>query len=198
MTTYEQQRKQRLMTVLSAAVRIGRAGVRPDSVVAAELNDLAELYLAAAHVPYGVVGSGPAALPIHNPDFKGMEVQYSHGVDVPDALRSSILDEATKVLKEQLKPSVPADMLEHRPYVEDVIGTDIREREAALLKEQAAPSDLCMVYATADEVHDHVCDKVAGHADGPHGSDHQCAACGQLYTSPGDGAAEAEGEAIEL
>jgi hypothetical protein len=155
-TTYEEQRKQRLMTVLSAAVRIGRAGALPDSVVAAELSDLAELYLAAAHVPYGVIGGGPAALPIHNPDFKGLEVKYSHGVDVPDALRLSILNEATKVVKERTADAV-------------------------------VPSPTCGVTLAdygAGEEHTHVCDKVAGHADGPGGSDHQCDACGALFTLP--------------
>jgi len=103
MTTYEEQRKQRLMTVLSAAVRIGRVGALPDSVVAAELGDLAELYLAAAHVPYGVIGTGATALTIHNPDFKNMQVRQ---VDAPpfvlsDEIRQSILDQAAQLVKEQ-------------------------------------------------------------------------------------------------
>lgn len=39
--------RRRLMTTLSAAVRIGRSGGLTDSQVGAELQDLAELYLAA-------------------------------------------------------------------------------------------------------------------------------------------------------
>lgn len=43
----DEQVRRRLMTTLSAAVRLGRAGALPDNVVAAELSDLADLYLAA-------------------------------------------------------------------------------------------------------------------------------------------------------
>jgi len=191
MTTYEEQRKQRLMTVLSAAVRIGRAGALPDSVVAAELGDLAELYLAAAHVPYGVIGTGATALTIHNPDFKDMQV--------PDDRHSpftvSEIWQAAKAAGFSTTPSVPADMLgPHVPRLEDVIAADIREAQRDP-KDESAPT--CAV-ELADLIggHAHVCEKAPGHADGPGGSDHQCETCGVLFPRVTDGAAD--GEAIEL
>lgn len=63
----DEQVRRRLMTTLSAAVRLGRAGALPDNVVAAELADLADLYLAAAaqvareaqRVAYADFGRGP-------------------------------------------------------------------------------------------------------------------------------------------
>lgn len=90
---YEEQRRQRLMTVLAAAVRIGRAGPLSDDTVGAELRDLADLYLAAAHVPYGYIGKEPYGFPVHNPDFKGLQVS--------EELRASILDQAAELVREQ-------------------------------------------------------------------------------------------------
>ena len=162
---YEEQRKQRLMTVLSAAVRIGRAGALPDSVVAAELNDLAELYLAAAHVPYGVIGKGLAAIPIHNPDFKGMEVQ------MPSEADRYIADLMTQGFRQVVPEPVPSN----EPRVADA---------------QTRLSDACCEFeAPGDDMHDHICQKAKGHADGPGASDHLCESCGVLYDAVGGTAA---------
>lgn len=49
-----------------------------------------------------------------------------------------------------------------------------------------------------DPFHVHDCDKAPGHADGPHGSDHQCTWCGQLYASPGDAGTVDERTPAEL
>jgi len=206
MTTYEQQRKQRLMTVLSAAVRIGRAGALPDSVVAAELNDLAELYLAAAYVPYGVIGHGPTALTIHNPDFKDMSVPTDEPpFTLSDEIRQSILDQAATLVKEQAgagdascSDASPADK-----FIASLQAQGFRqvtpEPVADVVMPQLNPRcDVRVPAYGAGFEHDHICDKAPGHADGLGGSDHQCDVCGALFSRVTDGCMEFNGDEVDL
>src|SRR3954468_4404779 len=149
--------RRRLMTTLSAAVRIGRSGGLTDSQVGTELQALADLYLAAVE---------PIRLPTVPAWLLGRD----------DTQPASPAAAFVAGLKEhgirEVQP-FPAGWSWRGPVdqvapIPDVAGEPVR----------------CN-FTTAADSHMHLCDKAHGHADGPGGSDHSCEMCGALYDANG-------------
>lgn len=147
--------RRRLMTTLSAAVRIGRSGGLTDSQVGAELQDLADLYLAAVE-------------PIRMPTVAAWQL----GLD--DAQSASPADAFVAELKEQ-------GIREVQPFP---VGSSPPQDWALRADAGPVELVRCGFELPADS-HIHHCQKAPGHADGPGGSDHSCEMCGALYDANG-------------
>jgi len=151
--------RRRLMTTLSAAVRIGRSPGLTDSQVAAELHDLVDLYLAAVpptRTLFADFGNGPQGLTIKldNPLLRKQQAEmWATTVDTWQADKTPRPEE----------PDVPQD---------SAVAPQCGFQTPAYNGDGAVD-------------HDHWCQKTPGHADGPSGSDHQCESCGVLFDASG-------------
>lgn len=106
-------------------------------------------------------------------------------------------------------PAVPVELLEHRPYIEDVVAEDLREherRKERWTERRSVPDTQANACGFALDVtdghgvivHQHRCQKAPGHDEGPGGSDHLCESCGCLYDTAGGTASPLLGAGLPL